>query len=127
MTHSYAFLAYAHFRHGLGMRYTLSIAPRQATCETANTSIWTDKTNEHHIEQIRQNYRIGLYSHTLGMHTVRLRGIGTACISEASKRVPFFPFTDQGVKQAIPIFDRETGSKPARLGQARIRFQDDSV
>ena len=36
---------------------------------------------------------------------VRLRGIGTG-ISEASKRVPIFPFATQGGKQAIPLRSR---------------------
>ena len=50
---------------------------------------------------------------------VRNRGIGTG-ISEASKRVPLSPFATQGGKR-VPIFDRGTGSKPARLGSGSSR------
>ena len=45
--------------------------------------------------------------------TVRNRGIRTG-ISEARKRVPIFPFLPREASKRVPIFDRGTGSKPAR-------------
>ena len=48
------------------------------------------------------SYLLGSYSAT-SYCTARLRGIGTG-ISEASKRVPIFPFATQGGKQASSYF-----------------------
>ena len=50
--------------------------------------------------------------------TVRLRGIGTG-ISEASKRVPIFPFAIQGGKQASSYF-RQRNRVRAREAQIRL-------
>ena len=56
--------------------------------------------------------------------------IGTV-ISETSKRVLVLILLLPGrqASDSVPIFDRGTGSKPARLGQAQIRFpaQFDSI
>ena len=52
-------------------------------------------------------------------NTVGNREIGTG-ISEASKRVPIFPFDTQASKR-VPIFDRGTGSKPERLRSGSLQ------
>ena len=52
------------------------------------------------------------------VYTARLREIGTG-ISEASKRVPIFPFDTQGGKQASSYF-RQRNWVQAR--EAQIRF-----
>ena len=50
-------------------------------------------------------------------------------ISEASKRVPIFPFDTQGGKQVSSYFDRGTGSMthnshlPARVGGDSIQYR----
>ena len=63
----------------------------------------------------RRQYMTALHS------TVCHRGIGTG-ISEASKRVPFFPMLPGEANKKVPIFDKGTESQPSGLGQAQIRL-----
>ena len=53
--------------------------------------------------------------------TVGNREMGTG-ISEASKRVPIFFMMSEEAGKRVSIFDRGTGSKPARLRQAQIQL-----
>ena len=52
--------------------------------------------------------------------TVRLGGIGTG-ISEAAREFLFFPLLPREASKRVPIFDRGTRSKPARLRSGSLQ------
>ena len=54
------------------------------------------------------------------MRTVASREIGTG-ISEASKRVSIFSLLLRKASERVPIFDKGTGSKPARVRSGSLQ------